>query len=81
MKKIVSPPSQLADIATLIAIAENILGVLEFAEPNEPRIWKRALTKRNKAREEKTYYRRYCSRYNGKKQSGVYLGSCMQQSI
>jgi len=43
MKKIVSPPGQLADIANQIAMAENILDVLESAEPDEPRIWKQAI--------------------------------------
>jgi hypothetical protein len=80
MKKTVSPPGQLADIATLIAMAENILDVLESAEPDEPRIWKRALIKRNKAGEKKTYYRWYCSWHNGKKTVRVYLGSCIKMS-
>ena len=80
MKKNVSPPGQLADIATLIAMAENILDALERSEPDEPRIWKRALTKRNKAGEEKTYYRWYCSWRNGKKTVRVYLGSCSKLS-
>ena len=48
MKKTVSPPGRMADIATLIAMAENILDVLERSEPDEPRIWKRALIKRNR---------------------------------
>jgi hypothetical protein len=80
MKKIVSPPGLLADIATLKAIAENILDVLKSAEPDEPRIWKRTLTKRNKAGEEKTYYRWYCSWHDGKKTVRVYLGSCSKIS-
>jgi len=80
MKKIVSPPGLLVDIATLKAIAENILDVLESAEPDEPRIWKRALTKRNKAGEEKTYYLWYCSWHDGKKTIRVYLGSCSKMS-
>jgi hypothetical protein len=80
MKKTVSPPGFLVDIATLRAMAENILDVLESAEPDEPRIWKRALIKRNKAGEEKTYYRWYCSWHNGKKTVRVYLGSCMKMS-
>jgi len=80
MKKTVSPPGRLADIATLIAMAENILDVLESAEPDEPRIWKRALIKRKKAGEEKTYYRWYCSWHNGKKTVRVYLGSCFKMS-
>jgi len=80
MKKNVSPPGQLVDIATLIAMAENILDALERSEPDEPRIWKRALIKRNKAGEEKTYYRWYCSWHNGKKTVRVYLGSCIKMS-
>ena len=80
MKKIVIPPGQLADIAILIAMAEDILDVLERSEPNELRIWKRALIKRNKAGEEKTYYRWYCSWHNGKKTVRVYLGSCIKMS-
>ena len=80
MKKTVSPPGRMADIATLIAMAENILDVLERSEPDEPRIWKRALIKRNKAGEEKTYYRWYCSWHNGKKIVRVYLGSCIKMS-
>ena len=80
MKKTVSSPGQLADIATLIAMAENILDVLERSEPDEPRIWKRALIKRNKAGEEKTYYRWYCSWHNGKKTVRVFLGSCSKMS-
>ena len=43
MKKIVIPPGQLADIAILIAMAEDILDVLERSEPNELRIWKQAI--------------------------------------
>ena len=80
MKKTRSPPGLLADIATLIAMAENILDVLESAEPHEPRIWKRALIKRNKAGEEKTYYRWYCSWHDGKKTVRMYLGSCSKLS-
>jgi hypothetical protein len=57
----VNPPDQLADIAMLIAMAENFLDILEEAEPTEPRICKRPLIKRNKAGEEKTYYHWYCS--------------------
>jgi hypothetical protein len=53
MKKTLSPPGLLADIATLIAMVENVLDVLESVEPDEPRIWKRALIKRNKAGEKK----------------------------
>ena len=80
MKKTLSPPNLLADIATLTAIAENILDVLKSAEPEEPRIWKRAPIKRNKAGEEKTYYRWYCSWHNGKKTVRLYLGSCIKMS-
>ena len=80
MKKTVSPPGLMADLATLIAMAENILDALESAEPNEPRIWKQALIKRNKAGEEKIYYRWYCSWHDGKKTVRVYLGSCIKMS-
>ena len=49
--------------------------------PGPPaRIWKRALIKRNKAGEEKTYYRWYCSWHDGKKTVRVYLGSCIKMS-
>jgi hypothetical protein len=80
MKKTVNPPGRLADIATLMAIAENFLDILKEAEPEEPRIWKRPLIKRNKTGEQKTYYRWYCSWHDGKKTVRVYLGSCKKMS-
>jgi len=80
MKKTVNPPGQLADIATLMAMAENFLDILKEAEPEDPRIWKQPLIKRNKIGEEKAYYRWYCSWHDGKKTVRVYLGSCMKMS-
>jgi hypothetical protein len=74
-------PGLLADIATLMAMAENFLDILERGvEPGDPRVWKRPLIKRNKKGEEKTYYRWYCSWHDGNKTITEYLGSCRKMS-
>lgn len=80
MKKTESPPDLLADIATLMAMAENILDISEETESEDPRIWKLPLINRNKRGEEKTYYRWYCSWHDGNKTLRVYLRSCMKMS-
>lgn len=79
MKKNVNPPGRLTDIATLIAMAENILDVLERSDQMNQGYGSEQI-KRNKAGEEKTYYRWYCSWHNGKKTVRVYLGSCIKMS-
>jgi hypothetical protein len=69
------------DIATLKATAENLVDILEQeAGPEDPRVWKRPLIKRNKKGEVKTYYRWYCSWNNGNKTVTEYLGSCRKMS-
>jgi len=74
-------PGLLIDTATLMAIAEKFLDLLEQGVGLEdPRVWKRPLIKRNKKGEEKTYYRWYCSWYDGNKTVTEYLGSCMKMS-
>jgi hypothetical protein len=72
-----SPPGLLIDIATLMAMAENFLDLLEQGVgPEDLRVWKRPLIMRNKKCEEKTYYRWYCSWHDGNKTFTEYLGSC-----
>ena len=73
------PPGLLADMATLVAIAENLLDALEHG-PEIPRVWKRPRTELNKKGETKTYYRWYCSWHNGGKTITKYLGSCRKMS-
>jgi len=74
-------PGLLVDIATLKAMAENYLDLLEQGVGQEPPIvWKRPLIKRNKNGVEKTYYRWYCSWHDGNKTVRVYLGSCRKMS-
>jgi hypothetical protein len=76
-----SQPGLLVDIATLRAMAENLLDILEQAErPEDPRVWKRPRIKRNKNGEEKIYYRWYCSWHDGNKTVTEYLGSCRKMS-
>ena len=80
MKKAAPVPSGLlADMATLVAIAENLLYDLENG-PEIPRVWKRPHTQRNKKGETKTYYRWYCSWHAGGRIVTKYLGSCMKLS-
>jgi hypothetical protein len=71
----------LTEIATLKAIAENFLDILEAHEigPEDPRVWKRPLVKQNKKGEEKIY-RWYRSWHDGKKTITKYLGSCRKMS-
>jgi hypothetical protein len=74
-------PGLLVDIATLEAMAENYLDLLEHGVgAEEPRVWKRPRIKRNKKGEEKTYYRWYCSWHDGNKTVTAYLGSCRMMS-
>jgi len=74
-------PGLLVDIATLVAIAENSLDLLEpRVGPEDPGVRKRPLIKRNKKGEEKTYYRWYCSWHDGNKTITEYLGSCRKIS-
>jgi hypothetical protein len=74
-------PGLLVDIATLTAMAENFLDLLEQeVGPEDPRIWKRPLIKLNKSGEEKTYYRWYCSWHDGNKTVTKYLGSCRKMN-
>lgn len=82
MKKVARvQPGLLVDIATLEAMAENFLDILEHGiGPEDPRLWKRSLIKRNKKGEEKTYYRWYCSWHDGNKTITEYLGSCRKMS-
>jgi hypothetical protein len=81
MKKTTSSQSGLlVDIATLRAMAENFLNILEKTEGSEdPRVWKRPRIKRNKKGEETIYYRWYCSWYDGKTVTR-YLGSTRKMS-
>ena len=75
------PPGLLADVATLMAMAENFLDALEDETGQEiPRVWKRPRTELNKKGEAKTYYRWYCSWHNGGKTITKYLGSCRKMS-
>jgi hypothetical protein len=75
-------PSLLVDIATLKAMAENFLDILEQGVgPEDPRVWKRPLVKWNKKGEEKTYYRWYCSWHDGNKTITEYLGKYMLISL
>jgi hypothetical protein len=83
MKKVArAPPGLLVDIAMLKAMAENFLDILEEQGegPENPRVWKRPLIKRNKKGEDKTYYRWYCSWHDGNKTVTEYLGSCRKMS-
>lgn len=82
MKKVTrTPPGLFVDIATLEAMAENYLDLLEHVVgAEEPRVWKRPLIKRNKKGEEKTYYRWYCSWHDGNRTVTAYLGSCRMMS-
>ena len=82
MKKVArTPPGLFVDIATLEAMAENYLDLLEHEVGAEaPRVWKRPLIKRNKKGEEKIYYRWYCSWHDGNKTVTAYLGSCRKMS-
>jgi hypothetical protein len=82
MKKVAQvPPDLLVDIATLKAMAENFLDLLEQgARPENPRVWKRPVIKRNKKGEEKIYYRWYCSWHDGNKTVTEYVGSCNKMS-
>jgi hypothetical protein len=82
MKKVTQfPPGLLVDIATLEAMAENFLDLLEQgAGPEDPRVWKRPLVNRNKKGDEKTYYRWYCSWHDGNKTVTKYLGACSKMS-
>jgi hypothetical protein len=83
MKKVTrASPGLLSEIATLKAIAENFLDILEAHEigPEDPRVWKRPLFKQNKKGEERIYYRWYCSWHDGKKTITKYLGSCRKMS-
>ena len=82
MKKVAQlPPGLLADVATLMAIAENFLDDLEHdIGPEIPRVWKRPRTQLNKKGETKTYYRWYCSWHDGSKTVTKYLGSCRKIS-
>lgn len=73
------PPGLLADMATLVAIAENLLDALEHG-PEIPKIWQRPRTQLNKNGETKTYYRWYCSWHDGSKTVTKYLGSCRKMS-
>ena len=82
MKKVAQlPPGLLADVATLMAIAENFLDDLEHdIGPEIPRVWKRPRTQLNKKGETKPYYRWYCSWHDGSKTVTKYLGSCRKIS-
>jgi len=76
MKKVArTPPGLLADVTTLMAMAENFLDNLKDEPWQEiPRVWKRPRTERNKKGEAKTYYRWYCSWHNGGKTITKSLG-------
>jgi hypothetical protein len=82
MKKVAQlPPGLLVDIATLQAMIENFMDLLEQESgPENPRVWKRSVIRRNKKGDEKTYYRWYCSWYDGNKTVTKYLGSCSKMS-
>jgi hypothetical protein len=82
MKKVARiPPGHLADMAMLVAIAENLLYAMEHdIGPEIPRVWKRPRTQLNKKGETKTYYRWYCSWHDGSKTVTKYLGSCRKIS-
>ncbi|MCJ7445037.1 MAG: hypothetical protein MUO26_11025 [Methanotrichaceae archaeon] len=71
----------MVDIATLAAMAENFLDLLEQGVgPEDPRVWKRSLIKRNTKGEEKTYYRWYCSWHDGNRTVTEYLGGGRKMS-
>jgi hypothetical protein len=83
MKKVARiPTGDLADMAMLVAIDENILDAIEdgIISPEIPRVWKRPRTQLNKNGETMTYYRWYCSWHDGSKTVTKYLGSCRKIS-